>query len=54
MQTKTSGSPTLFDTTGANVQLDTLLQCSPGNNITITITESGAATYAVTVNLILN
>jgi hypothetical protein len=54
VQTKTSGSPTPFDTTGANVQLDTLLQCSPGNNVTITVTESGAATYAVTVNLILN
>jgi hypothetical protein len=54
VQTKTSGSPTPFDTTGANVQLDTLLQCSPGNNVTVTVTESGAATYAVTVNLILN
>jgi hypothetical protein len=54
VQTKTSGSATPFDTTGANVQFDTLLQCSPGTNVTFTATESGAATYAVTVNLVLN
>jgi hypothetical protein len=54
VQTKTSGAATSFDTTGANVQLDTLLQCSPSANITFTATESGTATYAVTVNLILN
>jgi hypothetical protein len=54
VQTKTSGPATPFDTTGQNVQLDALLQCSPGANVTFTITESGAATYAVTVNLILN
>jgi hypothetical protein len=54
VQTKNSGSVTSFGTTGANVQLDTLLQCSPNTNITFTATESGTATYAVTVNLILN
>jgi hypothetical protein len=54
VQTKTSGPATPFDATGENVQLDALLQCSPGANVTFTITESGAATYAVTVNLILN
>jgi len=54
VQTKTSGTATPFDSTGANVQLDTLLQCSPSTNVTFTVTESGGATYAVTVNLILN
>jgi hypothetical protein len=54
VQTKTSGSATSFATPGANVPLDALLQCSPGTTVTFTVTESGAATYAVTVNLILN
>jgi hypothetical protein len=54
VQTKTSCSATPFATTGANVQLDTLLLCSPGTTVTFTLTESGNATYAVTVNLVLN
>jgi hypothetical protein len=54
VQTNTSGAATSLATTGTNVQLNTLLQCSPGTNVTFTSTETGAATYAVTVNLVLN
>ena len=54
VQTKTSCSATPFATTGANVQLDTLLLCSPGTTVTFSLAENGNATYAVTVNLVLN
>ena len=54
VQTKTSCSATPFATTGANVRLDTLLLCSPGTTVTFSLAENGNATYAVTVNLVLN
>jgi hypothetical protein len=53
-QSKSSESATSFAITGANIAFDQVIQCSPSTLVSFTATESGAATYAVTVSLILN